>query len=119
MARTVEWERLVVAVQANQEDLPHLAEGCAELAAAVSALRSLQVRRRQLEAESLRRTQELQALAERSRGLVSRLRHGVRAVYGNRSEKLAAFGVKGFAGRPRKKVRLAEREGSPKPAHEG
>jgi hypothetical protein len=123
LTRAAEWERLLLTVRQNQEEMPHLLGECDELEAGLSNLRELQVRRRELAAERLRSTQETQTLLKCLVDLVRRIRHGVRGVYSIGDPKLTAFGITPYAGRRRKEVRwepgLEEAESSPKLGFEG
>jgi hypothetical protein len=87
------WGRLLAAVEANREDLPQVEGFRGELEASLTDLRILHARRATLQREMLVRTQELKVLAAQGRDLAVRIRDGVRARYGFRSDKLLEFGM--------------------------
>ena len=88
------WDQLLAAVEANQEDLPHVEPWRVQLEASLTDLRALHARRATLHAEMCQSTQDLQDFLALGKDLAARVRYGVRAQYGFRSDKLIEFGMK-------------------------
>ncbi len=89
-----DWEQLLAAVGANQEDLPHAGTVRSQLAASVEELRLLQSDRDRLWTETQRMTQEIQQALARGRDLATRIRAYARSTYGIHSDKLLEFGAR-------------------------
>lgn len=95
------WERLVVPMEANAQDFPHLEAQRQELEAILTEVREVSAQQTALTAAKQERTKRLQTLLVEGRKLATFLRSGIRQRYGNRSEKLVEFDLKPFRGRPR------------------
>lgn len=93
-AITAEWEQLLAAVAANQDDLPQVEVLSVQLEAHLAALRAMQARRVGLRVQTLQATQELWDSLEWGLELVTRIRDGVRGHYGFRNDKLTEFGIR-------------------------
>ncbi|MFL6235343.1 MAG: hypothetical protein ACJ76N_19565 [Thermoanaerobaculia bacterium] len=89
-----DWDQLLAAVEANQEDLPHVGGLRAQLAERVAGIRTLQTERDLLRMELQGTTPRLQQALAKGRDLASRLRAFVRSTYGIHSDKLIEFGIK-------------------------
>ena len=85
------WERLLVPLEANKQDLPHLETHRALLAGMVTQAREISAQQAAMAASKQEATKRLQALLVEGRKLATFLRTGVRQQYGNRSEKLVEF----------------------------
>ncbi len=96
------WERLLVALAANIQDLPHLEAHRTLLVAMLGQLREISAQQAALAASKQEATQRLQALLGEGRKLATFLRAGIRQHYGNRSEKLVEFDLQPFRARVRK-----------------
>jgi hypothetical protein len=85
------WERLLVSLEANAQDLPHLETHRGLLAGMVAQAREISAQQAAMAASKQEATKRLQALLVEGRKLATFLRTGVRQQYGNRSEKLVEF----------------------------
>lgn len=83
------WERLLVSLEANRQDLPHLETHRALLTGMVSQVQEISALQAAMAASKQEATRRLQSLLAEDRKLATFLRTGVRQQYGNRSEKLA------------------------------
>lgn len=101
-AVTVEWEQLLAAVTANQEELPQVEAFRVQLEAHLTDLRALQAQRAALQVKALQATQNLRDALAWGLDLVTRIRDGVRGHYGFRNDKLTEFGIRPI--RKRKEV---------------
>ena len=95
------WERLVVPMEANAQDFPHLEAQRQELEAILTEVREVSAQQTALTAAKQERTKRLQTLLVEGRKLATFLRNGIRQRYGDRSEKLVEFDLKPFRGRVR------------------
>lgn len=89
-----DWDQLLAAVSANQEDLPHVETLRARLAAGVEELRALQSDRDRLRTEIRRMTEEIQQALATGKDLAIRIRAYARSAYGIHSDKLLELGVR-------------------------
>lgn len=89
-----DWDQLLAAVSANQEDLPHVGTVRSQLAASMEDLRVLQSNRDRLRTETQRMTQEIQQALAKGRDLATRVRAYARSTYGIHSDKLLEFGAR-------------------------
>ncbi len=103
------WERLLVPLETNKQDLPHLETHRALLAGMVTQAREISAQQAAMAASKQEATKRLQALLVEGRKLATFLRTGVRQQYGNRSEKLVEFDLQPLRARSRKETE------SPKP----
>jgi hypothetical protein len=95
------WERLLVSLDANKQDLPHLETHRALLAGMVAQVRELSAQQAAMAASKQEATKSLRSLLVEGRKLATFLRTGVRQQYGNRSEKLVEFDLQPFRARTR------------------
>src|SRR5947208_1538053 len=89
-----DWAQVLAAVEVHQDDLPHIEDLRVRLAAGLEDLRTLRADRDLLRMEVQRMTQEVQQALEQGRDLASRIRAGVRTIFGIHSDKLSEFGSK-------------------------
>jgi hypothetical protein len=95
------WERLLISLETNSQDLPHLEAHRLLLAGMVTQVRQISAQQAALAASKQDATQRLQALLVEGRKLATFLRAGIRQQYGNRSEKLVEFDLQPFRARTR------------------
>lgn len=104
-----QWEELMDACEANPEDLEFLLDLRDELRNLSERAKELSLRQDALNAQKQQVTRDLDAVKQRGRDIVLRVRDGVRTRYGKRSPKLTEFGM-----RPRKERRgLSSQGGTP------
>ncbi len=89
-----DWERLLLAANANEADLPGLDARVAVLEGIVTELRSLSARQDANRAAGRTDTRRIQELLTAGRDAALQIRSQVRAQYGPRNEKLAEFRVR-------------------------
>lgn len=89
-----DWAQVLAAVEAHREDLTHIEDLRAGLAASAEALQTLRSDRGRLQMEIQSMTYEIQRALDHGKDLASRLRAGVRSTFGIRSDKLSEFGIK-------------------------
>ena len=99
------WRQLAGAVERHAQEKPHLEAQAAELAALVERVSKLRGRQRRLRTQLLVLTGELQSGLDEARNLASRLRAGVKQVYGFHATHLTEFGAK-----PRRKTKRPKGE---------
>jgi len=104
-------ELRVNALAANIEELPHLREPVARLSEMLNALRSLMVEQARLAAERQDISKQIAELSNQAQKLMTFLDTGVKQHYGNRSERLTAYGLQPFRSKPR--VRKIGPDGKP------
>ena len=109
------WDRLLVPLEANKQDLPHLETHRALLAGMVAQVREISAQHTAMAASKQEATKRLQALLVEGRKLATFLRTGVRQQYGNRSEKLVEFDLQPL----RVRTRPAAEGAKPTPAPSG
>ena len=95
------WGGLATAVEANEEDLPHLQAGRVQLEGIHEQVQGFAAEQAVHAASKQEATRRLQALLVEGRKLATFLRVGVRQFYGNGSEKLVEFGLQPFRSRSR------------------
>src|SRR5262245_28641187 len=91
---TVGWNQLAKAVDLHAGELPHLLAQAAELADLVARLYKLSIRQKRLTNQLRLVSSELQEGLEDGRQLASRLRSGVKQVYGFSAPVLGEFGTR-------------------------
>lgn len=102
MARTsipdvqYDWENLGAAYRNNAPDLVGLDPLAGELDLVLTELRGLTKQQATLKAAAQQATKEIADRVARGRLLATRLRNGVKAHYGTRTEKVLEFGVRPF-----------------------
>ncbi|HXO20921.1 MAG TPA: hypothetical protein VOA87_13475 [Thermoanaerobaculia bacterium] len=111
------WDALVTSLGKRAEEVPHLAEQCARLAQIVAQVKALDGRKLKETARLRTTTRQLQEARTIGRELESRLRAGLRGVFGSHAPDLIAFG-----GRPLRRPRRGQVpsiEPPPEPEGEG
>ena len=111
------WERLLVPLEANKQDLPHLETHRALLAGMVAQARGISAQQAAMAASKQEATKRLQALLVEGRKLATFLRTGVRQQYGNRSEKLVEFDLQPLRARTRNETEGARPTPATPPAN--
>lgn len=102
MARTsksdvqYDWEHLGAAYASNAADLVGLDPLAGELNLLLTEVRALTKQQAAQRAAVQQTTLEINEKVTRGRLLATRLRHGVKAFYGTRTEKVLEFGVRPF-----------------------
>ena len=97
-----EWEEILTALERNMEDLPQLEIPRDRLQTFVNQIRAFAADQAVHTAERQQATKRVDFLLVQGRKLATVIRTAVREHYGNRSEKLAEFGLQPFRGRPRR-----------------
>jgi hypothetical protein len=101
-SRTVtNWELIINAVAANAVDLPHLEPLRAELEGVLQDTMDLGNQQDVVQSRAQQTSRELGEQLRRGEALAARLRAGVRAQYGYKSEKLTEFQLRPFRRRSR------------------
>ncbi|HEX5715543.1 MAG TPA: hypothetical protein VF179_05245 [Thermoanaerobaculia bacterium] len=95
------WERELAAAERNSGDLPHAQIPREKLQSVLVEIRSIAAEQSALTASKQHATQRIYTLLTQGRKISTLLRTIVREHYGNRSEKLAEFGIQPLRGRPR------------------
>src|SRR4051812_10013984 len=95
-----EWELITEACTVNAVDLHNLAEQRDQLEALLTQAKSVRTEQAAFTASRQDRSSQLATVLDDGRKLASFLRAGIKQRYGNRSEKLAEFGVRPL--RPRR-----------------
>jgi hypothetical protein len=90
----VRWEKLLKSLEANQADLPFLADLRSQLARVVDGLKAATVLQDMYRSQSQQTTRDMEGFQDLGRDLATRLRNGVRTQYGLRGEKLLEFDMK-------------------------
>jgi hypothetical protein len=90
----VQWEKLLKSIEANQADLPFLADPRSQLVRVVEGLKAAIVRQDMFRSQSQQTTRDMEGFLDQGRDLATRLRNGVRTQYGVRGEKLLEFDMK-------------------------
>jgi hypothetical protein len=113
-----EWQDLLQAIEANQDDLPELDTNRARLETVLG--QAQQVARRQAShmAGKQEATQLLKGLMAEGQRLSTLLRWGLKQHYGISSEKLTEFGVQPFRGRRSKSGEEPTEAGTPASAQD-
>jgi len=97
-----DWERLLVTVANNKEDLQILEPYRAQLEVELAGARAASIQQAAAQSEAQQATRDLEGFLTRGKDLADRMRTGIVSKYGRRSEKLAEFRIKPF--RSRKKA---------------
>jgi hypothetical protein len=105
-----DWQLLVTTVGAHADDLAHLEPIRVELAAVSQLAMELGVQQDRVQSETQQTSRVIEETLRRGDALAARLRAGVRAKYGYKSEKLTEFQL-----RP---IRRRSRTAEPPPAPE-
>jgi hypothetical protein len=95
------WEQAIAAVEAREEELPHLALRLPKLREFLAVARSLSVQQLSLTASKQDASRRLRQTIRKGETLMDFMRTGAREHFGNSSEILVEFGVQPFRGRPR------------------
>jgi len=107
-----DWQKLLATVVANKDDLQSLDAYRQQLEAEVTTAQDANMRQSTAKAETQQATRDLEGSLKRGHDLVDKLRFGIKARYGKRSEKLTEFGLKVFRGGGKKKKNTS---GTPPP----
>jgi len=99
------------ALAANIEEIRHLKEPLARLDALLALLRQLTAEQASLTAKRQEVSKRIAELTNEAQKLLTFLDVGVKQHYGNRSEKLAEYGLQPFRSKPR--VRRIGPDGKP------
>ena len=92
-------QRLLMALEANKSELPHLEGFRTKLAAMLSQILDLSHQQSSLRASKQEASKQLRQLTEDGQKLASVVFAAVKEHYGNREEKIAEFGLQPFRGR--------------------
>ncbi len=95
------WEKELIAAERNSGDLPHSQIPREKLQSVLLEIRGVAAEQAALTASKQEATKRIYTLLARGRKISTLLRTIVREHYGNRSEKLAEFGIQPLRGRPR------------------
>ena len=98
-----EWEKLLATVAANKDDLQSLDGYRQQLEAEVATAKTANLRQSSALAEAQQATRDLEVSLKQGHDLADKVRFGIKARYGKRSEKLTEFGLKVFRGGGKKK----------------
>jgi hypothetical protein len=104
-----DWKMLMNAVAANVDDLTHLEPVRGELDAVFQLALELGAQNDRVLAETQQTSRVIEQTLRRGDALAARLRAGVRAKYGYKSEKLTEFQLRPF----RRRARLEEPQPQP------
>lgn len=105
------WERIVAVSKENAADLELLSGYTNRLDELVPLTKQANTRQALAQAEFQQSTRDQEVLMEEARELALRIRHGVKSIYGSRSEKLVEFGLK--PQRKRTRVKLTQKPVDP------
>ncbi|HEY9422115.1 MAG TPA: hypothetical protein VIW92_11930 [Thermoanaerobaculia bacterium] len=100
-----DWERILVAIEANKADLAALGEVPSQLAAMLERLRAGLSQQDDVLSQYRGATRVVQGIVEQGTELTNRLRNGLRMKYGIKDDKLLQFGLQPF--RPEARARKA------------
>jgi hypothetical protein len=106
-----DWDMLATTVANNAGDLAHLEPARLELTSILEEVMGIGVQQDRMQSENQEASRELSQLMRRGNALAARLRAGVRAQYGYKSEKLTEFQLRPF----RRRSRLTEPDPPPQP----
>ena len=95
------WEEQLAAVESNIDELPEAEIPRDKLQSIVTQIRGYSAEQAALTASKQEATKRIQFLLAQGRKVSTVLRTIIRDHYGNRSEKLAEFGIQPFRSRPR------------------
>jgi len=99
------------ALAANIEEIRHFKEPLAQLVALLSLLKKLTAEQASLTARRQEVSKRIAEIANEAQKLMTFLEVGVKQHYGNRSEKLAEYGLQPFRSKPR--IRRIGPDGKP------
>jgi hypothetical protein len=102
-----DWQRLLAPVQANGEELAHLAAPRAKLEALMNRAVQLNQEQAARAAAKQEASRQLREVFPEGQRLANLLRVGIREHYGPRAEKLAEFDLQPFRGRASRKAKPA------------
>jgi hypothetical protein len=100
-----------MALAANIEEFPHLSEPLARLSEMLDVLKNFMAEQARLTAQRQEVSKQIAELSNQALKLMTFLDAGVKQHYGNRSEKLTAYGLQPFRSKPR--VRKIGPDGKP------
>ncbi len=115
MNTTSGWAHTSAAVQANEDDLPHLQPSRVKLDGFRDRAEALSNEQSAFAAGKQEATRQLQEVLRAGNALADLLRTGVREHYGPSSEKLVEFGIQPFRGRTKKAQPPLPEEPEPEP----
>jgi len=95
------WEQELAAAEQNHAELPQAEIPRGKLQGILTEIRSVSAEQAALTARKQEATKQIYILLAQGRKISTLLRTIVREHYGNRSEKLAEFGMQPLRGRPR------------------
>ena len=96
-----DWELLKTTVAANAEDLAHLEPVRLELEVTLQRAMELGVQQDRQESEAQQTSRVIEETMRKGNALAARLRAGIRAKYGYKSEKLTEFQLRPIGRRSR------------------
>lgn len=105
-----DWERLLVAVDANKEDLAALGEMPAQLTAALESLKGALSRQDDAVSQYRGTTRVIQGAVKQGSELANRLRDGLRMTYGKKDDKLLQYGLQPLRPQVRARKGKAKKE---------
>ncbi|HSK76548.1 MAG TPA: hypothetical protein VLQ45_08830 [Thermoanaerobaculia bacterium] len=109
---TDDWQQLLGAYTANAGELQSIEPLSQQLSATLTEVQEYSLQEKASRAERQQFTKKRQETIARGKELASRLRAGIKSVYGAKNEKLIEFGVPPF----RRRTRSKEKEPQPAPA---
>ena len=109
---TDDWQQLLGAYTANAGELQSVEPLSQQLSATLTEVQEYSLQEKASRAERQQFTKKRQETIARGKELASRLRAGIKSVYGAKNEKLIEFGVPPF----RRRTRSKEKEPQPAPA---
>lgn len=109
---TDDWQQLLGAYIANASELQSVESLSRELTETLTQLQEYGLQEKASRAERQQFTKLRQETIQRGKELASRLRAGIKAVYGAKNEKLVEFNISPF----RRRVRSKGKEPQPAPA---
>lgn len=108
-----EWEELSASAAANASELPQLELLRVSLEKLLQEARDLTKQQAAMQAAKQESSKRLQTVMREGKKVATVMRGGLKQHYGNRSEKLAEFGLQPFRGRPKKAKPTETPEDSP------
>lgn len=109
---TDDWQQLLGAYVANASELQSVEALSRQLTETLTQVQEYGLQEKARRADRQQFTKLRQETIQRGKEIASRLRAGIKAVYGGKSEKLVEFGISPF----RRRVRSKEKEPQPAPA---
>ena len=109
---TDDWQQLLGAYAANADELQSVEPLSQQLSETLTEVQEYSLQEKASRAERQQFTKKRQETIARGKELASRLRAGIKSVYGAKNEKLIEFGVPPF----RRRARSKEKEPQPAPA---